>query len=142
MNLIRRLFSGNRPQQAAAEPPPVEAQPPAVRTPYVYDGALSPRVIESILDAMRKYPFPVEMKRPPSYEWTEANLPMYDSTGEDCMGNVYPKRTRMYCIVVKNFPGYEDGCFFFLPNGADKQRVLDGCPDLVINPNPFVTVIV
>jgi hypothetical protein len=106
----------------------------------IYDGALSDRTMYAIRDMMKSYPNVVEMTRPPTPAWIQEYLPEYDSTGEDCMGREYPKRTRMYGIVWKNFHDQALGCFVFTPTRSDMLLILTGCCHLVVNEKPFRSV--
>jgi hypothetical protein len=102
---------------------------------YIYDGALSPSVVDSIRDMMKRYPHPLEMKSVPGLEF----LPEVQGIGEGCMGEPYVKTYRAYGITWKTFPDPSGGAFLFLATAAERQMVLDRHRDLVVNEQPFKT---
>ena len=107
---------------------------------YLYDGALSPRTMDSIRDMMRSYPNPVELTTLPPHSVFEL-LPEHNSTGEDCMGQEYDKKTRMYGIVRKNIRDQAAGVFVFLYSVEEKKTFLGACPELVVNADPFRSIV-
>jgi hypothetical protein len=110
-------------------------------TSYIYDGELSPETAAGARNMMRKYPNVVEVREIPPYEWIKENLPEHTYWTEDDFGTNYETKGRLYGIVRKDRHDPGAGSFFFLKTAAEKQLVIDGLPRLVINRNPFKTMI-
>jgi len=100
-------------------------------------GALSAHQVDSVRTFLRQgYQYGLFMSDLPPYEWRDKNFELFQSTGEDCMGNEYLKMTQMWgCSDAPN------GQLFFLKSKADFEAVLRDYSHLVIDAQPFQTVI-
>lgn len=96
----------------------------------------------------KDYGFVLELSKMPTNwsEFTEKNFNDYSQGCEDCQDRPYTRKTKKYGIVHKElsseFKDTSDESFFlFLKSKEEKDRVIETFPDLVINTEPFKTVI-
>lgn len=104
----------------------------------IYDGVLNRRTSEWIMSMLEKYPCVVELIRIPDYGWIEENLPIYRVGERSAMGSSYTRETRLYGTINNESTGT---IFFFTPNINDHNKILKGCENLIVNKNPFKTVL-
>ena len=88
------------------------------------------------ITALQSYHYPVLLSARPTQEWINNNWSIHEVEGEGCMGETYIKKTLMYCT----FP-YRDYVLYFLYDKHDYDAVINGLPELVVDPQPFTTVI-
>jgi hypothetical protein len=106
---------------------------------YLYDGALSPQTADYIHDMMKRYPYPLELSAFPGKRMPK--MPEYPLIREGCMGEPYASTSAMWGLVHKDFSNQSAGCFLFLYSPAEKKMVEEAVPDLIVNADPFKTVI-
>lgn len=106
---------------------------------YIYDGALGSDTVHSIHDMMKRYPYPLELCCFPGARMPK--LPRHPVERENCMGGTYASTTQMWGLVHKDFRNQSAGCFLFLCSPEEKKSVMEAVPDLIVNAEPFKTVI-
>lgn len=108
-------------------------------TQYLYDGAISPDTANSIRSMMERFPYPLELREFPGKRMPK--MPDHPIMREGCMGESYASTSAMWGLVHKDFSNQGAGCFLFLCSPEEKKMIEDSVPDLVVNSNPFKTVI-
>lgn len=100
-------------------------------------GPLSASQVDSVRTFLRQgYVHALLVSEIPPFEWMDKNFEVFWSTGEDCMGNEYPKQTMMWGCCDGTV-----GRLFFLKSKKDYEAVLRDHADKVIDANPFQTSI-
>lgn len=114
------------------------------RKQLVYNGALSDYLVDSCRCMLKTLPCVLEIRRLPAnhVEWWAANIPEITVMKEDDVpGTYYEHRYRPMGMVHKYFATGNPEAFLFLHSPADKAAFLRDHADLVIDSNPFKTVI-
>jgi hypothetical protein len=104
----------------------------------LYKGMLAAGVAKSVRSLAERYGHAVEFKTvPPEWtQWVEANLRDYNDYGEDCMGQRYTRKTKMYGLQWKDFDN-KDGVFLFFMSAQEKKLACDAFRSFVVNEEPF-----
>ncbi len=108
----------------------------------IYNALLNQQTVEHITWMSKDYPYFLEIT--PDFpfgsfnEWLSANLPLYSSVCESCMGGTHLRQSHCYCVVIKN-GDVKNGWFLGFPNEDDRKKVAEMFKDYVRNPEPFKT---
>lgn len=107
----------------------------------IYDGFLKTQVAAWISFIAEDYNHAIEMSSLPKNwrEWVEDNLVDYSTMEEDCQGQSYSRKTKMYATVNKGEKG--EGLFVFFKTKKEKDAVVRDFPGLIVNKSPFKTAI-
>jgi hypothetical protein len=110
----------------------------------IYNGALDERTSDMVRDTVRKYAYFVEIRTDNKFwdifhNWSKDHLVLYNSWGEDCMGQKYEKSSHCYSTFPKN--GEKDDRFFAFKSRAEKEFFVRDFSNIIINADPFVTEI-
>lgn len=108
----------------------------------IYDGFLNTEVADSIKSASKNYNEVIEISSlPPNWsDWAKDNLIDYNLRSENCMGQSYVKKTKMYSIVSR-WADKDQPLFLFFKTAKEKNAVAESFPELVVNLHPFKTIV-
>lgn len=103
---------------------------------YCYSGFLSEHTASSVKSFGKKYLHVLEITRLPYdwSEWHEQNLVDHHIRDRDTDAD---RITKMYGTVRNN----EESLFLFLSSKNEKDLFVKAFPNLIINENPFTTII-
>jgi hypothetical protein len=105
---------------------------------YVYNGFLSERTSGLIESMARSYNYVIEITNLPEnwHEWQQTHLKDYPDVAEDCMGQSYSRKTKMYGFVQREA---KEPMFLFFKSQEEKTAFVQSFPSEVINEQPFKT---
>lgn len=109
---------------------------------YIYQGYLSKQTVEHIESMARDYDHVVQIEKLPDnwQAWKESNFKDYTENAEDCMGQPYRRKTKMYGFVQGRNVG-EGPFFLFLKSYDEKELFVRTFPELVQREKPFDTIV-
>lgn len=107
----------------------------------LYNGMLTAGVANSVHSLAGRYGHAVEFTTvPPEWsQWAESNLRDYNDHGEDCMGQRYTRKTKMYGLQWKD-SNNKVGVFLFFMSAQEKKQACEAFRSFVVNEEPFSVV--
>ena len=109
-----------------------------IRICYLFDCPISKDNSRDIQTAFRKYESVLHITKLPDdfFNWTHKNLVKYPMVSESCMGEPYTRFVNNYTVIY-----LDDSILLFLKSALEKQLIIDNFPEIIINKNPFKTII-
>lgn len=99
-------------------------------------GALSSDQQRWAQDGINKYPYPVLLKENIGYQWAVENLLEHNIYETSCFGQSYIRTSHMYMSFTCTA-----GVLYFFLDKRDYNKVCELKADILIDSNPFMTVI-